>query len=149
MIEVPNLLDPDAVHDRESFVAFVVASASDRRASAAAEQITPTSLYRPLFGRELGTNWEQHRQHQHHTATMRKHQGGAVLALDSQTLSTTATCFQYHDYGRRAGLKIWSSQGGAGSSRTVANADLRRIAVGATVTFSCTRRQVDSRVINR
>jgi hypothetical protein len=37
---------------------------------------------------------------------MRQHQGGDVLALDPQTLSITATCFQYHGYGRRAGLKI-------------------------------------------
>ena len=41
-----------------------------------------------------------------------------MRALDSQTLSTTATCFQYHDYGRRTGLKIRSSQEGVGSSPT-------------------------------
>ena len=49
---------------------------------------------------------------------MRKHQGGDVRALDSQTLSATATCFQYHEYGRRTGLKIRSSQEGVGSSPT-------------------------------
>ena len=31
-----------------------------------------------------------------------------MRALDSQTLSTTATCFQCHGYGRRTGLKIRS-----------------------------------------
>jgi hypothetical protein len=41
-----------------------------------------------------------------------------VRALDSQTLSTTATCFQRHADGRRAGLKIRSSQEGVGSSPT-------------------------------
>jgi hypothetical protein len=41
-----------------------------------------------------------------------------VRALDSQTLSTTATYSQYHGYGRRAGLKIRSPQGGVGSSPT-------------------------------
>jgi hypothetical protein len=41
-----------------------------------------------------------------------------VLAMDPQTLSINATCFQYHEYGRRAGLKIRSSQGGVGSSPT-------------------------------
>ena len=41
-----------------------------------------------------------------------------MLALDSQTLSITATCFQYHGYGRRTGLKIRSSQEGVGSSPT-------------------------------
>ena len=53
-----------------------------------------------------------------HAATMRNHQGGDVRALDSQTSSTTATSFQYHEYGRRTGLKIRSSQGGVGSSPT-------------------------------
>ncbi len=83
-----------------------------------AEQITPTSLYRPLFGRELGTNWEQYWQRQPHAATMRKHQGGVVRALDAQTLSITATCFQYHEYGRRPGLKIRSSQEAGFSNAT-------------------------------
>ena len=41
-----------------------------------------------------------------------------MRALDSQTLSTTATCFQCHGDGRRAGLKIRSSQEGVGSSPT-------------------------------
>ena len=41
-----------------------------------------------------------------------------MRALDSQTLSTTATCFQYHEDGRRTGLKIRSSQEGVGSSPT-------------------------------
>ncbi len=72
----------------------------------------------PQFGRQLGTNCEQHWQRQPHAATMRKHQGGDVRALDLQTSSTTATCFQCHDYGRRTGLKIRSSQEGVGSSPT-------------------------------
>ncbi len=54
----------------------------------------------------MGTNWEQYWQRQPHAATMQKHQGGDVRALDSQTLSTTATCSQYHGYGRSPGLKI-------------------------------------------
>ena len=41
-----------------------------------------------------------------------------MRALDSQTLSTTATCFQYDGDGRRTGLKIRSSQEGVGSSPT-------------------------------
>ena len=41
-----------------------------------------------------------------------------MRALDSQTLSTTATCFQCDDYGRRSGLKIRSSQEGVGASPT-------------------------------
>ena len=41
-----------------------------------------------------------------------------MRALDSQTLSTTATCFQCDGDGRRAGLKIRSSQEGVGSSPT-------------------------------
>ncbi len=49
---------------------------------------------------------------------MRKHQRGDVRALDSESLSITATCFQYHGYGRRTGLKIRSSQEGVGSSPT-------------------------------
>ncbi len=35
-----------------------------------------------------------------------------MRALDLQTLSITATCFQYHVYGRRAGLKIRSPETG-------------------------------------
>ena len=66
------------------------------------------SLYGRDYGLELGTNWEQYWQRQPHAATMRKYQGGDVLALDSQTLSTTATCFQCDGYGRRTGLKIRS-----------------------------------------
>ncbi len=44
--------------------------------------------------------------------------GGDVTALNPRTLNVTATCFQYHDYGRRTGLKIRSSQEGVGSSPT-------------------------------
>ena len=50
-----------------------------------------------------------------------------MRALDSQTLSTTATCFQCHGDGRRAGLKIRSSQEGVGSSPTFGTTNLRLI----------------------
>jgi hypothetical protein len=46
-----------------------------------------------------------------------------VRALDSQTLSTTATCFQFDGDGRRAGLKIGSAQEGVGSSPTFGTLD--------------------------
>jgi len=51
-----------------------------------------------------------------------------VRALNSPTLSTTATCFQYHEYGRRTGLKIRSLQEGVGSSPTFGTIDSRLIA---------------------
>ena len=51
-----------------------------------------------------------------------------MRALDSQTLSTTATCFQCDGDGRRAGLKIRSSQEGVGSSPTFGTIYLRQIA---------------------
>ena len=37
---------------------------------------------------------------------MHVRQGSIVTALQSKPLSITATCFQYHEYGRRTGLKI-------------------------------------------
>lgn len=43
-------LDPDAVHDRESFLAFVAALAADRRAAVAAEKESPSSPYGPDAG---------------------------------------------------------------------------------------------------
>ncbi len=67
---------------------------------------------------DLATNWQQDWQYQPDAAKMRKHRGGVVLALDSQTLSTSATCFECHGNGRRTGLKIRSSQEGVGSSPT-------------------------------
>ena len=69
-----------------------------------------------------------------HAATMRKHQGGDVRALDSETLSTTATCSQYHVYGRSPGLKIRSSQEGGGSSLTFGTD--AHIAISVVVTAS-------------
>ena len=51
-----------------------------------------------------------------------------MLALDPQTLSINATCFQYHGTGRRPGLKIRSSQEGVGSSPTFGTTGLRQIA---------------------
>lgn len=43
-------LDPDGVHDRKSFLAFVQALAADRRASVAAEEASPSSPYGPQAG---------------------------------------------------------------------------------------------------
>ena len=53
----------------------------------------------PLRKRGLirGTNWEQYWQRQPHATTMRNYQDGDVRALDSQTLSVTATCFRCHE----------------------------------------------------
>jgi tRNA(Ile)-lysidine synthase len=48
--EAPDALDPDAVHDRESFLAFVAALAADRRAAAAAENLAPSGPYGPDAG---------------------------------------------------------------------------------------------------
>jgi hypothetical protein len=53
MHDTPDPLDPDAVHDRESFFAFVAALAADRRASVAAELQTPSSPH----GSQAG-GWE-------------------------------------------------------------------------------------------
>jgi hypothetical protein len=49
-----------------------------------------------------------------------------VLGLNSQTLSITATCFQCHGYGRRAGLKIRWGNTRVGSSPTFGTIDLQR-----------------------
>ncbi len=57
---------------------------------------------------DLGTNWEQYWQYQPNATTMYVDQVSIVTVLKSKTLSITATCFQYHDYGRRTGLKIRS-----------------------------------------
>ena len=38
--------------------------------------------------------------------------GSIVTALQSKPLRITASCFQYHKYGRRTGLKIRSCAGG-------------------------------------
>jgi hypothetical protein len=51
-----------------------------------------------------------------------------VRALDSQTLSTTATCFQCDGDGRRAGLKIWWGNTRVGSSPTFGISGLGRTA---------------------
>lgn len=50
MTEDADPLDPDAVHDLESFLAFVAALAEDRRASVAAEAVAPSSPYGPQAG---------------------------------------------------------------------------------------------------
>jgi hypothetical protein len=75
-------------------------------------RLLPASAHHPYqacTGLYSGASWEQIGNsigNVGHAATMRKHQGGDVRALDSQTLSTAATCFQCHGYGRRPGLKI-------------------------------------------
>ena len=55
-----------------------------------------------------------------------------MRALDSQTLSITATCFQYHGTGRGTGLKIRWGNTRVGSSptfgtETIARADWRKV----------------------
>lgn len=50
MAEAIDPLDPHAVHDRDSFLAFVLALAADRRASVAAERASPSSPYGPDAG---------------------------------------------------------------------------------------------------
>jgi hypothetical protein len=74
---------------------------------------------------DLGTKWEQDWQYQPNAASMYVRQGRIVTALQSKPLSITATCFQYHEYGRRTGLKIRSSQEGVGSSPTFGISDSR------------------------
>jgi hypothetical protein len=58
----------------------------------------------------VGTKWEQDWQYQPNAAKLYVRQGSIVTALQSKPLSITATCFQYHEFGRRTGLKIRSSQ---------------------------------------
>jgi hypothetical protein len=67
-------------------------------------------------------------QYQTEAATTYVELGNIVTALKPRTLSITATCFQYHVYGRGPGLKIRSSQEGVGSSPTFGTLDLRPIA---------------------
>ncbi len=55
---------------------------------------------------DLGTKWEQDRQSQPNAAAIYVRQGSIVTALKPNPLSITATCFQYHLYGRSPGLKI-------------------------------------------
>lgn len=50
MDELPGPVDLDAIHDRESFLAFVRALTADRRASVAAEQQAPSSPHGPDAG---------------------------------------------------------------------------------------------------
>ena len=68
-------------------------------------------------------------------------QGSIVTALQSKPLSITATCFQYHEYGRRTGLKIRSSQEGVGSSPTFGTEDLRHVATRVAITLATFRQQ--------
>ena len=118
----PRLARPRAPPER-GFVSIarktVTASPTDQRGRGFTgvirhrpRRVSPSPMIKPepaSIRGELGTNWQQYWQRQPNAATMRKDQGGDVLALDSQTLSITATCFQYHDFGRRPGLKIRSS----------------------------------------
>jgi len=50
MAEEVDRLDPHAVHDRDSFLELVAALVTDRRASVASEQATPSSPYGPDAG---------------------------------------------------------------------------------------------------
>ena len=50
MATEPDLLDPDEVHDRDSFFSFVKELIDDRRAAAAAERVSPSSPYGPDAG---------------------------------------------------------------------------------------------------
>ncbi len=50
MDEAPRGPDPDAVHDRDSFLAFVRALASDRRASVAADRPASSNPHDPHAG---------------------------------------------------------------------------------------------------
>ena len=50
MDETFDPLDPDQVHDRDSFFAFVHALAADRRAAVVAEAAEPSSPYGPDAG---------------------------------------------------------------------------------------------------
>jgi hypothetical protein len=88
-------------------------------------------LYRPLLGRDLATIWQQNWRYKPNAALVFVGEGGIVTALNWRVLSVAKTCFQYHEYGRRAGLKIRSSQEGAvqvppsvlASVRTYVNVD--------------------------
>jgi hypothetical protein len=63
---------------------------------------------------DLATKWQQGWQYQTNAAAMYVDQESIVTAMRSRTLSVAATCFQYHGYGRRTGLKIRFPQGGVG-----------------------------------
>ena len=58
---------------------------------------------------------------------------GDVTACHTSNLTVNPTCFQRHADGRRAGLKIRSSQEGVGSSPTFGNSVSTRIAPGPDV----------------
>jgi hypothetical protein len=54
----------------------------------------------------LGTKWEQYWRYQPNATTISEGQASIVTGVKPKTFSIAATCFQYHEYGRRAGLKI-------------------------------------------
>ena len=54
----------------------------------------------------LGTNWEKDWQRQPNAATTLEEQASVVNVLKPKISGITATCFQYHVYGRSTGLKI-------------------------------------------
>jgi hypothetical protein len=58
------------------------------------------------FNVVLATIWQQDWQHQPNAASMYVVHGGIVTGLNPTALSVATTCFQYHGYGRRTGLKI-------------------------------------------
>jgi hypothetical protein len=73
----------------------------------------------------LATKWQQDWQCQPDATTTYVRQGSILAAVKPRTLDITPTCFQYHGYGRRPGLKIRSSQEGVGSSPTFGIGDSR------------------------
>ncbi len=78
----------------------------------------PNQAWQHATEAELATNWQQNWQYQPNAATMHVAHGGIVTLLKPMALSVAPTCFQYHEYGRRTGLKIRSSQEGVGSIPT-------------------------------
>ena len=75
---------------------------------------TPRVALSGHFGNKMGTGLATSAQCRYNVRAS----GSIVTALQSKPLSITATCFQYHEYGRRTGLKIRSSQEGVGSGPT-------------------------------
>ena len=65
-----------------------------------------------------GGGWQQHWPCHPNVSTMRKRQSHDVSRSETSPFYVIPTCYQCHAHGRRAGLKIRSSQEGVGSSPT-------------------------------
>ena len=78
------------------------------RTAAALDHRELTRTLRLALWGVLATIWQQDWQYQPNVATMHFVHGGIVTGLNPTALSVATTCFQYHEYGRRAGLKIRS-----------------------------------------